>query len=295
MLLSWDDLDSKTLTEPPFFIWPYIPERSIVLLWGKTSSGKSPLSWSWARAIGSGEEWFGLPTRKGKVLYIEMDTPEVVAVPRIQKLESAPNVWFLFTQPLSLPHPPPEEQLKELREAAALEPDVVFINTLRKVHDLDDKDSRAPKVVYSWFQSFFPLSSLIFIHHPKKVPSNPDHGGPDDETFSGSMAWSNDAQVGLRLEPHGKDLRLWLHKSQASPKVRPLPLRLAEGVYLSSPLYDEMAQVQTILERMASAPASLRDAEIAKALACSPATAKRRRLLIEAALFPGRWLEIDET
>lgn len=297
-LLTWEELCVKKYPTTDFLIDPYIPRESIVFLWGGTSIGKSPLTWELARAIGTGKSFFGLPSRQGKVLYLELDTPEPLVASRLAKLPPAPNVSFLFLKPLGIPFLHPEERDLLLETEALLKPDVVFINTLRKVHDMDDKDSKTPKVVYSTFQRLFPTSSLVFVHHMRKQSTDPHATSFAKESFSGSQHWLNDAQVGLHLSPfRGKreNLKLNHRKSQVSEKLRPLRLKLEkDGSSLTSPEFEELLSVYEIMNSATSSGGKL-DQEIAGLLTVSLSTARRRREAIEAHQFPGSrlWLQKD--
>lgn len=279
----------------------------MVFLFGGTSVGKSPVTWNMAHAISRGISFFGLPTRQARVLYIDVDSPEQVAAARLRLIRDAhPNFWLYFTQPISIPQPTPEEvvELKAAREI--VKPEVVFINTLRKVHDLDDKDSKTPKVVYSWWQHFFPNTALVFVHHPRKA--NTQQGGGDiakRETFSGSMAWLNDAQVGLMLQkskalstPHWNGLRLYHVKSQATGLSRSLPLHLSkeDGVSLECPMFKELLTAYEVFHEHDGKQKGKIDAEVAQRLGVSEITARRRRMQIENGDFPNsaRWLGRDD-
>lgn len=299
ILLSWSELHEKRYPKPSFLLDPFIVRGGITLLWGATSTGKSPTTWEMAHSIASGQNFFGLPTQKSRVLYIELDTPEQVVQERLRSRPPSEGVWWLFSQPLSIPYAGPEqiELLVEARETAS--PEVVFINTLRKVHDLDDKESKAPKLVYSFFQKYFPGAALVFVHHTRKASTDPKAVPQDKESFSGSNHWLDDCQVGIHLESFdGPDhnLRLWHRKSQVSSLLRPMPLALGrDGSTLSSPLFEELRKSYEFLASGAGQGllASEIDYKLAKVLETSEATAKRRRLAIENGLFPGsrRFLE----
>lgn len=251
-----------------------------------------------AAAIGTGKSFFGLPAKAGKVLYIEVDSPEVVLASRIRKIPAAPNVWFLCLKPLNVPDTR-EEELDQLREAQnEVRPDVVFLDTLRKLHKLDDKDSTTPVTVYSFFQHIFPQAALVFIHHTRKTPTDTRMVENDKENFSGSMHFLDDAQVGLYLEKYDDaqgrfNLRLQHKKSQASELIKPLPLMLSkDGTALNSPLYDDMLTAYSLLHESGQKGGDL-DKTIANALKVSESTARRRRLLIEDGSFPSsrHWME----
>jgi len=296
-LISWEDFNKKVYTEAPWLIEPYVPRDGIVFLWGETSTGKSPLGWHIAASVGRGDNFFGLPAMAGKVLYLEVDTPQRLVHKRLKTLPVAPNVDFLFLPPLSVPQPNPAD-MAMLERAARNDYDLVIVNTLRKVHDLNDKEAQTPKLVYSFFQHLFPGTALIFVHHTKKTQVNADGStGRAKESFSGAMNWLNDAQVGLHLMPYdsekeGINIRLCHEKSQVSELYGPLGLLLdpVDGASLKCPKFEELLKVYDIVNSSSLRGTAL-DAFIAKALGMSSATAWRRRQMVEDGFFPGvGWL-----
>jgi hypothetical protein len=281
---------------PDFFIEPFVVREGVTLLWAKYSRGKSPLTWVMAQSIGSGKSFFGLPVKQGKVLYLDVDSPPMVLKQRVQKLTPAPNVWWLLSKPLGIPDVAPEEQemLDEAQEN--IRPDVVFLNTLRQIHNLDDKESRTPKLVYTFFKKQFPQAALFFVHHERKTSTDPRARAVEGEDFSGSQHWIDDAQVGLQIEKwDGSDgranLRLYHRKSQVSPMMKSLPLLLdRDGSNMSSPLFDEMMLAYDLFHAMPERGQAL-DRIIKEQLKCSDSTARDRRIAIEEGRFPGvGWL-----
>lgn len=300
-LVSWEDFKEKTFEAPPWLIEPYIPADGIVLLWGETSTGKSPLGWHLAAAVGSGTNFFGLPATRGRVLYLEVDTPQRLVHKRLSNLESAPNVDFLFLPPLSIPDVAPAD-LALLERAAARDYQMIVVNTLRKVHDLNDKEAQTPKIVYSWFQHLFPGTALVFVHHTKKsqlVDGKSTHG-KDKESFSGAMNWLNDAQVGLFLqrfekETEGINLRLCHEKSQVSELLGYMGLYLdpKDGVTMTCPKFERLFAAYEFLHSRTDLKGLALDAAMSSALGVHTKTASRLRHLIEDGVFPGaKWLGI---
>lgn len=312
-ILTWEQIHAKRYAQEPFALDPYIPSRGITFLFAPTSVGKSALMFKIAACVGEGEPFFGLPTTKGRVLIIELDTPEQLVAPRIQ----APNVgappkdvWFAFCPPLSIPMVRPDihEALKKARDLS--QPSLVIINTLRKAHTLDDKNSNVPSIVYGYFLDLFPESALLFIHHTKKQPPS-NIEVVEREMFSGSNAWISDAQSAIYLQPWKQakrrrkgekrqelycSLRLCHAKSQVAPLYKPLPLLLEDdGTNWRCPVHEEMLITQGIVEngKVAGLSGHKIDEELAEALAeamgqaYSVSTARRKRLLIEEGLFPG--------
>lgn len=301
--LSWEAFKEQEFVTPAFLINPYIPADGIVFLWGETSTGKSPLGWHLAAAIGRGDNFFGLPATKGKVLYLEVDTPPRLVHKRISGLDTAPNVDFLFLPPLSVPNPAPADAAL-LQRAADVEYDLVIVNTLRKVHDLDDKDATTPKIVYSYFQHMFPGTALVFVHHTKKVviDSRGTRIGRDKESFSGSNAWLNDAQVGLYLqryehEKHHINLRLHHEKSQVSELLGPMGLFLdpVDGVTMHCPKFEQLMQVYELLNSEPDTKPVALDEKIGAMFNCSRQYASRLRHQVIDGEFPGtKWLGMKD-
>lgn len=298
-LISWEDFQAREYKEPAWLINPYIPRDGIVFLWGETSTGKSPFGWHIAKSVGNGEHFFGLPVNEGKVLYIEVDTPQRLVHERVRALPKAKNVDFLFMPPLGIPTPAPED-LELLQEASRREYDLVIVNTLRKVHDLNDKEPQTVKLVYAFFQHLFPGTALVFVHHTKKTQVNPDGGGgKQKEGFSGAMNWLNDAQVGLCLAPYHSDaeginIRLHHEKSQVSVLYSPLGLKLEkDGATLRCPKSEQLTYLYEFFHEGAAQGLTGKalDKFLSQKCGISETTAWRRRQLIEAGAFPGvRWL-----
>jgi hypothetical protein len=295
--VSWEDLNKKEFAETPFLINPYVARAGVTFLWGETSSGKSVIGWQIAKAIGEGGSFFGLPTEKGRVLYIEVDTPQRLVAMRLARIEPAKGVDFLFLPPLSIPHVN-QRELDELNEAAKTSYDCVIVNTLRKVHSLDDRQAETTKIVYGFFQHLFPGAALVFVHHTKKTQMD-QHGasvGRDKESFSGAMNWLNDAQIGIQIVNYssridGVNKRLLHHKTQVSAEYRGLGLLLEpDGATLRCPLQERLDVAKVLFENSPLRGVKL-DSEIASRLGVSVSTGQRLRKLVEAGAYPGvEWL-----
>ncbi len=220
---------------PEFWITPYLPARCICLLHGKTSIGKTPLSWRMALSVALGLDFFGFPARAGKVLYCEFDAPREMYQARLYALLSTyppcANLTFWWAdESVNIFSQQTRAQLGEIQ--AEMRPDLVFVNSLRKTYVGKDIDSSVPSQVYSLYRQCFPQATICFSHHNAK--DNPDR--VDEQAFAGSQAWANDAQSVFHLKAEGNDdkglLTIKHTKSGASAKADILRLRLTDGAFL---------------------------------------------------------------
>lgn len=307
MLITWNAAQTLAHVEPPWLLNPYVVEEGITFLWGKSSIGKSPVMWEMAKCIGEGSPFFGMPSRKARVLILEVDSPSLSVIPRIKKKPPTENVWFQFMNPLSVPDVRHEDKEALLRAKEVASPEVVFINTTRKVHRMDDKDSRTPSIVFGWFKELFPTSALVFVHHERKTGTDLKNSRRvNKESFSGSYAFLGDCQVGLQLRevkgtsPQGShNLKLFHYKSQVSQKVNPLHLILApDGSTLSAPDFEKQdAAWQFVkgVDRNLVTGQQL-DIDLGHHLGMSPSSARLLRMEIDAGNYPGspRWLGVSK-
>lgn len=227
LTISVKEFIDQEIPQPTFLVEPYVPSAGIVFVHGPKSVGKSPLSWALAQAVTSGHPFLSLPTRHARVLYIEVDTPRVLVHPRLKLLRPIPDDWLMhFDAPFNVVDPTDRTTARLKAISREFRPGLVILNTLRKSHFLDDKESDSPGRVYGAIQSLFPEAVTWVVHHDKKsgdlsVPRN------TAEDHSGSQAWRNDAQVVLHIVSAGDHLMRIEHTgSQVSDLRPPLTLHL---------------------------------------------------------------------
>lgn len=177
---------------------------SVTLVFGPPSAGKTMWMTTVARALGCGGMLFGTyPCTRCKVLIVQADMTLVSVVERAQASSDTMNVnvgvWLTDNVTLDV--------LKiarvhhsTLAEAQAFEPSVVFVDTLRKTHNLDENESSTPDRVYAAWRALFPDTALVFNHHTRKLPTQATADAIMREAFRGSIAWaaSADTIIGIR-------------------------------------------------------------------------------------------------
>lgn len=272
-LKLWNDLRDTVYVTPAYLIESMIPESGLVLIWGRSSVGKTPLAWHMARSISTGEEFGGYKTTKSPVLFIELDQPERLTADRIKELPALPA----DAAPLCVEHLPPfetpltkkaEDRLIYLRDQ--IHPKAVFIDTLRKAHSLDDSSSETVQIVYAQFLRLFPNTALIFIHHERKTGLD-DHR-PPEESFSGSRAWINDSQVGVHATKSRDGVTLTFRKNQFGPIDWSVRFTLTDGATLVS----TRSETELIQHIVMTVDKRKRTAEVAAKLGISESSARRK-------------------
>ena len=282
LLISWEALAAEPLDDTPFLVKPYVPREGIVLLHGKYSTGKSPLTWELARCVGEGLSFFGHETAQGRVVYIDVDTPRSLIKSRIQGIPAAHNVWWAFPGAF-----PPSNVLVEY--ANYVNPNLVIINTLRKVHQGTDIESSSASAVYGRFQRLFPAAALLFVHHDRKDSTHPNAKVNDDEAFAGTMAWINDAQSAVHISRHGAAFAVKHTKSQVSELAPSFTFQLDAAGHVVALLKERLGTFWLTLPESLSKTERVREASrvlgvaerrVWEALAEHPDEAARRQTAI---------------
>jgi hypothetical protein len=224
-----------------WYLENYIPEEGIVLVFGKYGTYKTPLTLNMAKAIETGQdELWGLSVKRASpLLYVSADTPPRIVHPRMIKLglmnctgldialNAYPGIDVVNLQAAT-------EEARKARELQILHQNrgykVVFIDSLRAVHNLDDKESSNTRQVYGALAKVFSGAVVVVIHHARK--DNPDETEDmRDESFSGSQALMNHATVGIRVlmeSKRHKKIKLRHVKSQAGPLQHDLHLSVLD-------------------------------------------------------------------
>lgn len=156
-----------------------LPHPGIVLLSGPPKSGKSFLAFDLARSVGQGIPFLGWKTRKSKTLYLQFDTSELIWRQRLSRMKASGHdlsgdVYTVHPDDLPIPINivNPEHQ-KWLREVVnQCNPELTVIDVFREIHNADENDSTAMKVVGDIVTSIFRGRSLVLVHHSKKIPDD---------------------------------------------------------------------------------------------------------------------------
>lgn len=314
-IYTLEEVKAREIEKTKFYLESYIPVSGIVMLYGKFGTYKTPITFAMAKALAAGESLWGLQVMQASpVLYLEADSPEEVILERFKAIaEEGPaielDVAFQFpgvnvvAAGRGIGSPIDKMFYHELFQAhKERDYKVVFVDALRGIHTLDDKESDAPHQVYSALTGLFPGATIVVIHHDRKSSAE-ETEDMRTESFSGSQAWINHATVGIKVAHHNRERgEISLHhtKSQASELRENLLLRVEDGFKVSALHQHTLQVVKEVLKAFNNKSVAEQDELIAKELRCSTRTATRRRLEYLAAEAHAKvkntvaWQEVTE-
>ena len=201
-----------------------LPVGGSMLIHAQEKAGKSALAIQLSMALtGVIPDWLGFPIdRKGRVLYLQVDTPRSTWSQRFRVLHEAgytlnPDMIRIADQmslelsSVNVLLPEHAAYLKELVACVAdepvptgvdyePEPVIVIVDTLRKCQLGDENSSTEQQAVLDQLQDIVYPSALVMIAHSKK----PQMGGPVDlistNRGSGAITAGVDAIIQLRTK-----------------------------------------------------------------------------------------------
>jgi RecA-family ATPase len=201
-----DEFVSFNFPDPLYVIEPLLPRGGIGILYGKQGTGKSALAMTLIRDILEAKPFVGRYMTHGerRAVYVSVDMPEQAVQDRLRKM-TRPEYDGRFA---AVVHHAPINSLGVRADAEwaqrirAMKPDLVVVDTLHKVHFLDENASSTPPLIYNAWRGICGVGpAILFIHHDKK---DVFAGGQradvrDDETLRGSSAWQADSDLGIRM------------------------------------------------------------------------------------------------
>lgn len=240
------DLDADPPAPPSFIIEGLIPEHELVLLFGKPFGGKSLLSLQMGLHGAAGVDFLpmvgGVPSefrisRPLRVLYVDEEMGLPLLWKRIRLMRAGrrefdePEVLrrFRVTSRKGL-RLDDEAKLALLRRELAQfpggPPDVVFLDTLRRMHRAEEKNSEmmaavmgAPIALGEEFGT-----ATVAIHHSKKGPLEDDDDWREAARGSGDLVAASQAVIGMLKT----DDVLFTARAdvKAAGEIKPFPLLL---------------------------------------------------------------------
>lgn len=167
----------------PYLLYKLLPRAGRIVLNAPKKAGKSYLALQLAQALATGGEFMGQTAVKSRVLYLQFDTPPDLWYERIQDLLGAgvplsPSIYMIDGRdhPLGFNIMLPENQAKIKDMLLQVDPQVVFIDVLRKIHNRKENESDEMLAVWNTINTLFLGRCVFIMHHVGKL--NPEHGRP---------------------------------------------------------------------------------------------------------------------
>jgi len=197
-----------------------VPAGGVTMIFGPPSCGKSTLLWTMADEIYRGGMFLGTyQTKKGKVLFVNVDMPAFSIAGRMNNAKYVPLFdicdfpnHFNITQ-LKEKDPIEYSNLQRL----GIDYQVIMIDALSNITTgLSMKDDWVPGLVISTLRELFPTQSVVLLHHSRKQVMSPfGPVAPHREDALGSNFWMSMVQSQIQMSLRGKHLaHLELTKSQ---------------------------------------------------------------------------------
>ena len=182
------DLYGKQLKRPPVIVEGMIP-AGLTVLAGAPKRGKSWMALKLALCVSKGDKFLGFPTKRGSVLYLDLESRQYRVQDRLSRLipGAAPDNLYIAHQADKLDG----DLLEQLKSwtSQVENPSMIIIDTVGRVKGGTRRGENAYEGdtrIFGKMQSFALENNiaLICVHHLRK-----DNGNNDDyfERISGSM------------------------------------------------------------------------------------------------------------
>lgn len=231
-VVTLDEYEALDRPHIEFLIEGLIPKPGLVLLLGEAGAGKSFLALQIALAVAQGQPFEGHHVRQGKVLYLQFDMSELVQKHRISQLRLAgvhTHGPIYTLHPDTLPkgvnilHP---QHYTLLQDAiSSCDPSLIIIDVLREIHNAEEDDSTAMKIVGDALTSLVGQRACLILHHPRKIATGLEPKVVDSSRGSSYLAGKVDA-VWLLHNNY-----LYIGKSRFNESTKYRAKRLKNGLW----------------------------------------------------------------
>jgi len=166
------------LTPAPYFVGNgWLPKQGKVEIFGPPKKGKSFLALQLARCIGAGVPFLGLPTKKGRVLYLQFELGVEVLQKRMRDtMQVYPNVIVGTTFSMKLDKKPGQDFLRVALDA--INPDVLILDPFVEIFSGDENKAQDIGILKDFINDIIDAyqCSVVLIHHTGKDESKGGRG-----------------------------------------------------------------------------------------------------------------------
>lgn len=260
------------------WIWRgIIPVGGSVSLFGDPKVGKSFLAIGVAEAVADSmvEDYLGLPIdTHGRVLYVQLDTPRNLwktgYISIVKAAQAQKDIYIIDRQMGDLPkqfdirEPNCTKWLRD--EVDRVEPVLVIIDTVRRMHRGNENESDTMAVVHDSFIAACAPAAILYLTHKKK-PQQGDSGSGSIRGSSG-FAGAVDALVNMAKTKLTIEAR--------SDVEEEMPIYQCDNGTWS--LNSESDRINEFIGKLPDMPKTAKDEAIAKEFTVSTRTARRWRV-----------------
>ena len=204
----------SNLPAAPFYVKDWLPKRGKSLLYAPAKAGKSRLCIQLARCVGVGDEFLGIPTVQGRVLYIQFELGEEILQGRLKETgKGYQNVFVGTTFSMKLDLPAGQRQLWDA--LSAVEPSVLILDPKYKMIVGDENESSEMLPICDFLDSAiegFGCSVLLVDHTGKDI----------SRRGRGSTVWEDWVDSYIQMEKTSK------RGERLKVKINPIFLRHAQ-------------------------------------------------------------------
>ena len=245
------ELHSAVFADPPFLVAPLLPRGGLAMIHGAKTAGKTQLALTLGVAVATGTPFLhDYHCEPGSVVFLEADMPKQMLQYRVADAPETRVLHFAHTGSFDVVRLAGSGALPaDVQAVQALQPALLIVDTLRKVHVLDENDSRTPLLVHTAWQRLFPGTALLFIHHDRKKPRDPSTPLISEEAARGTEAWAADIDVSMYLHKHRRikdsahTATLGFSKVRYSDDIAPFPVQMRPGSLLIEPIRQTARQM----------------------------------------------------
>lgn len=171
MKRSYSITELAALPKPEWQIRGLFPEKSIVILWGQSGSGKSFLALEWGLSTALGLDWLGRPVKQGSVVYIAAEGKSGIPKRCLRWLEhhgqTTPDNFWVVPEAFELIQKTSLDDLTNVVQELGDQHRLIVIDTLNRNLGGNENDGevmgafvRAAEVLQNTFDC-----TVLIIHH----------------------------------------------------------------------------------------------------------------------------------
>lgn len=260
----------RDFDRPPFLIKPLFVSGGIHMIYGREGTGKTQLVMTLAHHLLSGTPLFGRfdVTRGSRVCYFGVDMPLQMLKDRLGNFRDTlvePERFLIAAKDSSIDITQTPTNARWAEKIRAFDPDIIFVDTLRKIHHLDENTSQTVAQVYASLDRVFGGERAIaLVHHANKPSGNPDYSRDEEDRARGSIAWLADADLGLFVDDFENPMsqgsvKISFPRIRFSEEMDPITCKLNRDTLLLEPKTDPKAEdlVREFLSRASGPVAKL--------------------------------------